>query len=262
MTGRARGAVAPCEPLVACAGWSLRPEHASLFGADGSHLERYASSLRAVEINSSFYRSHRRRTYERWAASVPAGFRFAVKAPRTITHDRHLIGAQQELTRFLDEAGGLGAKLGPLLVQLPPSLALDLKSAHLFFGALREAHLGQVACEPRHRTWFTPQAEQLLLAYQVARVAADPAPAPGAGRPGAWRGLTYYRLHGSPEMYTSSYDEPFLDELGTRLWRDVASGPAWVIFDNTRYGAATLNALWLERRLLSGPPAAARAAER
>ncbi|HYC56566.1 MAG TPA: DUF72 domain-containing protein [Candidatus Binatia bacterium] len=236
-------------PLVACAGWSLRPEHASLFSADGTHLERYASRLRAVEINSSFYRSHRWQTYVRWGRCVPEDFRFAVKIPRTITHDRHLAGAADELACFLDQVRGLGDRLGPLLVQLPPSLALDRKTAHLFFAALRERFDGDVACEPRHATWMMPAAEQLLFDYRIARVAADPAPAPGAERPGAWRGLTYYRLHGSPEMYTSPYSDSALEELSRDLARDVAGGAAWAVFDNTKYGAATINALWLEQRV-------------
>ena len=78
-----------------------------------------------MEINSSFYRPHRTATYERWAASVPEDFRFAVKVPKAITHERRLKDASDLLDRFLSEAGGLGPKLGPLLVQLPPSLSFQ-----------------------------------------------------------------------------------------------------------------------------------------
>ena len=91
----------------------------------GSHLERYGAILNAVEINSSFYRPHRTATYERWAASVPEDFRFAVKVPKAITHERRLKDVGDLLDRFLSEVSGLGPKLGPLLVQLPPSLSFQ-----------------------------------------------------------------------------------------------------------------------------------------
>ena len=79
--------------FVGCAGWSIPRQHASYFPSEGSHLERYARFLPAVEINSSFYRPHKPATYARWAASVPDGFRFLFKLPRAITHERRLRGA-------------------------------------------------------------------------------------------------------------------------------------------------------------------------
>ncbi len=110
------------EVRVGTAGGSIPKSHAGAFKAQGKHLERYASRLNAVEINSSFYRPHRKATYERWAASVPDEFRLTVKVPRAITHERRLRDAGDLLERFLSEVSGLGDKLEPLLVQLPPSL--------------------------------------------------------------------------------------------------------------------------------------------
>jgi uncharacterized protein YecE (DUF72 family) len=75
---------------IGCAGWNLPSAKADAFPGPGSHLERYARVLRAVEVNSSFYRPHRRETWERWAGSVPVDFRFSVKVPRQITHFRRL----------------------------------------------------------------------------------------------------------------------------------------------------------------------------
>ena len=72
---------------VAIAGWGIRSEQAGLFEGDGSHLQRYASRFNAVEINSSFYRAHKRETYQRWAETVPPAFRFAVKMPKSLTHE-------------------------------------------------------------------------------------------------------------------------------------------------------------------------------
>src|SRR4051812_3495039 len=107
---------------VGTAGWSIPSGSADAFPAEGSHLERYAAGLSAAEINSSFYRPHRRATYAKWAAAVPPDFRFSVKLPKTITHDSRLMDCSALIARFGEEIGGLGEKLGPVLVQLPPSL--------------------------------------------------------------------------------------------------------------------------------------------
>ena len=105
-------------PLIGCAGWSLPREFWPQFAADGTHLQRYASRFAAVEINSSFYRPHRPATYARWAASVPASFRFAAKLPRRITHELRLRQSEAALSIFLAEVTALQSQLGCLLVQL------------------------------------------------------------------------------------------------------------------------------------------------
>lgn len=240
------------EILVGCAGWALRTEHAAAFPGEGSHLERYAGRLRAVEINSSFYRSHRPTTYARWAASVPPDFRFAVKVPRAISHQLRLERTAEVLDRFLSEVAALGDKRGPLLLQLPPSLAFHPRVAADFFAALRERAAGPVVCEPRHPTWFTPEATQLLLRSQVARAAVDPAVVPAAAEPAGWPGLVYYRLHGAPRIYYSTYSDADLRERAAALLRCAAAAPVWCIFDNTALGAATENALDLQQRIPAG----------
>ena len=209
----------------------------------GSHLKRHGAVFNAVEINTSFYRPHRRGTYERWAA-VPEDFRFAVKVPKTITHERRLKGAGDLLDRFLSEVAGLGPKLGPLLVQLPPSLSFQAGIADQFLGDLRSRTDAHIICEPRHASWFTPEVEALLDHLRSASVAADPAPAPGAGEPGGWRGLSYYRLHGSPRIYYSAYSPQDLAAVAAALAANAAAGlETWCIFDNTAAFAATGDAL-------------------
>jgi uncharacterized protein YecE (DUF72 family) len=242
-------AVKPLEVLVGCARWSIPRAHADRFPPDGSHLERYARRFNAVEINSSFYGPHRPSTYARWAASTPPHFRFSVKVPKEITHARRLVGAAEVLESFLAEAGMLGAKLGPLLVQLPPSFAYNAGVARAFFSELRRRFTGGVVFEPRHPTWFTDEAEELLVDHQVARVAADPAPVPAAALPGGFRGVTYYRLHGSPKMYYSAYAPAYLEALAGTLAGAARSAPAWCIFDNTALDAATPDGLSLIEQL-------------
>lgn len=111
-----------------------------MFPAHGTHLQRYASQLTAVEINSSFYRPHRPQTYLRWAQSVPVPFRFSVKVPTLITHVQRLQGCERLLDEFLSQCMALGDSLGCLLVQLPQSFAYDESTATQFFLALRQQY--------------------------------------------------------------------------------------------------------------------------
>lgn len=230
---------------IGCAGWSIPRQHATGFPTEGSSLERYAARLLAVEINSSFHRPHRSSTYARWAAATPDDFRFSVKMPKEITHTRKLKDAEPLVEKFLLETSGLGEKLGPLLVQLPPSLTFDAASFETFLRDLRRRFSGSVVCEPRHPTWFTPEVDRRLAEFEVSRVAADPTAIPGADEPGGWSGLRYFRLHGSPRIYYSRYSESALDALAAALTAD----GGWCIFDNTAGGEAIGNALALQERL-------------
>jgi uncharacterized protein YecE (DUF72 family) len=205
--------------------------------------------LPAAEINSSFHRPHARTTYRKWAASTPAGFRFAVKLPRTITHEGALRRARLPLERFLDESSGLGRRRGPLLVQLPPSFAFDRRVLTTFLDLMRARYEGPLVCEPRHPTWFAPAVDETLARYQVARVAADPPPVPGADTPAGWNGIIYYRLHGSPRKYWSAYTSEFLGTLARALAVAPRATPVWCMFDNTASGAAIENAWDLQSRL-------------
>jgi uncharacterized protein YecE (DUF72 family) len=240
---------------VGTAGWSIAGRYRDALPASGSQLDRYSQRLNATEINSCFHRSHRRQTYERWAGSVPDAFRFSVKLPRTMTHERRMVDCQTLLERFLGEVGGLGAKLAVLLVQLPPSLAFDARVAGTFFSTMREMTGLGIAFEPRHASWFDGEADALLQAFRVARVAADPPRLAGAGLPAGWPGLAYFRLHGAPRIYFSDYEAEALAGFERRLHEFGAAGAeVWCIFDNTAASNALGNAL-----ALAGGNAAARA---
>jgi uncharacterized protein YecE (DUF72 family) len=236
---------------IGTAAWSIPPVAVSCFPAEGSHLERYAARLNAVEINSTFYRLPRPGTVERWRDVTPKGFRFAVKMPGRITHESGLCNVRLELKEFIELCSGFGKKLGPLLVQLPPSLQFERRRAVAFLELLRSLHGGPVAWEPRHPSWFSHAVEELLLRFRIARAAADPARVATAGLPGAANELVYYRLHGSPRMYYSVYEQEYLDALAADLRRARAqhsSREVWCIFDNTALGAAAVNALELRKR--------------
>lgn len=245
--------------IIGTAGWSIGRESASHFTSEGSGLERYASLFSVVEIDTTFYRSHRQSTYERWAASVPPEFRFAVKCPKTVTHDAKLISVGDLLTAFVDEVSALGNRLGPLLVQLPPHLKFDPDTAATFFDLCHAAHPGPWLIEPRHLSWFEPQARSLLIEKDMSRVGADPAVIEDAADPAGTSEIAYWRLHGSPKIYYSSYSPDYLAALRKRLDASKAN-QTWCIFDNTASGAALKNALDLHS-LFQGkdalpPPAA------
>lgn len=237
---------AEADPMlrIGTAGWSIDKRYAAVLPTSGTHLERYAQCLNAVEINSSFRRRHQQKTYERWARSVPGNFKFSVKLPEEITHDRALVGCGELLKRFADETAGLGSKLGIWLIQLPPKLGFNVKTFNAFFDLINECSDAMIAIEPRNASWFTEKVERRLIERRIARVAADPARVPGSGEPGGWHSLAYFRWHGSPRMYYSDYDRQALSSLGRRLESScLRGGETWCIFDNTAAGAALGNAL-------------------
>lgn len=239
----------PRRVFIGTAGWSIPRASAHRFAAEGTHLQRYARVFAGVEINSSFHRPHAASTYAKWALSTPGDFRFAIKIPRSITHDHRLRRVRPSLDQFFAEIGGLEHKRGPLLVQLPPSLAFDAGVARRFFDNVRARYDGFVVCEPRHETWFSSQVEALFVRYNVARAAADPPPAPGAEYPGGWPGLVYFRLHGTPRTYWSRYDGEYISALAATVRELPRSVDAWCVFDNTASGAALENAWELQTLL-------------
>jgi uncharacterized protein YecE (DUF72 family) len=225
---------------IGTAGWSVPLKTDTV----GTHLHRYSQVFSCVEINSSFYRSHRAATWQKWAAETPQGFRFSIKAPKTITHLAKLRQTESLLKAFFAEILPIGEKKGPVLFQLPPSLEFNSGIAEEFLIAVRKLYEEDAVLEPRHSSWFNASANTLLQQYKISRVASDPPKgAAEASEPGGDRGLSYYRLHGSPRIYYSNYEVEFLSKMATRLAVDKN---AWVIFDNTALGCAYTNAFQLQ----------------
>lgn len=216
-------------PRVGVADWAIRKQHALLFPTIGSHLERYSRRFNAVEINES-KRPALASTYKAWAASVFDEFLFSVKIPEEITYGRRLADSASLLEVFLSQVFELELKLGVLLVQLPPNLAFDRRTADAFFSRFRSQFAGNIVCEPRHESWFSATAEELLIEHWVARAAADPAIVPTAAEPGGWPDVRYYRLHGSPRKYRSKYDR---DRIAAYAERIRAAGGRACAFSTT-----------------------------
>jgi uncharacterized protein YecE (DUF72 family) len=233
---------------IGTAGWALPKALRVSHAASDSVLEQYAALFDAVEINSSFYKPHRRSTYERWRASVPESCRFAVKLSRVITHELGLVRTQGETAAFMESARGLEHKLAVLLVQLPPSGIFDESVAKAFFNGLRQETAARIVCEARNPTWFASEAAAVLEAYRITRVTADPVPQGCEFTVQAHPDFAYFRLHGAPRVYYSPYPIGRLQAVS----RAAGAAPeTWCIFDNTAAGAAWTDATVLQRLIAS-----------
>lgn len=231
-----------------CAGWSLPKKYQKYFPGEGTHLEKYSKSLNAVEINTTFYKLHKDITYAKWASSVPADFRFSVKASREITHDKRLEDTSL-VKSFIKSIENLGEKLDVILFQLPPGLEFDENVAKSFFSSLRKIYNGNVVVEARHESWFEEPPEELMKEFRISRAAVDPPLFKVDHKPGAWQGFRYLRLHGSPKKYYSRYAEEYIKELSDIINSYSRESDVWCIFDNTAAGEGVLNALELTREL-------------
>jgi uncharacterized protein YecE (DUF72 family) len=134
-------------------------------------LAYYAERLDAVEINNTFYRMPAPEMLGKWAAETPAGFRFALKSPRRITHERKLADVADSLTRLREAAGTLGEKLGPVLFQLPPFMKKDVPRLQEFVAQLPPGL--RAAMEFRHESWFAPEVYDVLRSRDAALCLAE-----------------------------------------------------------------------------------------
>jgi uncharacterized protein YecE (DUF72 family) len=222
---------------VGLAGWNNPPAKRDERPVDETHLGFYSERFSCVEINSSFYRPHQSSTYARWRDETPAAFRFAVKMPRSITHESQLKRCADEIARFYADIAQLRAKLRVVLVQLPPNLEYNVRTVRAFFARAAPARGTRVVCEPRHSSWFTDSADKVLRGLGVSRVAADPARFATADVPGGATKFAYFRWHGTPHLYYSTYSNARLVAFVDAVI-DARAAETWCIFDNTaRYAA-------------------------
>ena len=133
------------EVRIGTAAWSIPRAAAFRFESAGTHLDRYSRVFRCAEVNSSFHRPHAAATYAKWRDSTPVDFRFAVKMPRTVTHELKLQDVRAPVVRFMDQTDGLAEKRGPILVQLPPSLSFDASVVTRFLDVVRKEYKGPIA---------------------------------------------------------------------------------------------------------------------
>jgi uncharacterized protein YecE (DUF72 family) len=212
-------------------------------------LEYYAGQFATVENNGTFYRLPARETFASWRERVTADFVMTVKASRYLTHVRRLRDPAEPVKRLLDAAAGLGDRLGPVLLQLPPDLRAD---ARLLEECLRQfpavlpgpaAPAGvRVAVEPRHESWWTDQVRDVLAAADAALCWSD---RQGSALTPLWRtaGWGYLRLHEGDGAPWPSYREATLGTWAERIaatWAD--DSDVYVYFNNDQHGAAPRDA--------------------
>lgn len=235
---------------IGLSGWSYDAWRGDFYPEDlpgTRQLEYVGRRFSTLEINGSFYSLQRPSTYRDWYERVPAGFVFAVKASRYITHSKRLNEPRVAVANFL--ASGvlaLDEKLGPILWQLPERLEFDAERVDAFLGMLpgdtesaaelardhdpgvvgesltevEENHRLRHAIEPRHESFFGDAFPRLARDHGAAMVFADSGDWPYTEEITA--GFVYLRLHGSPETYASGYGEKELDRWAERIraWRD------------------------------------------
>jgi uncharacterized protein YecE (DUF72 family) len=230
--------------LVGTSGWQYRDWRGTFYPPGVPQrrwLEHYASQFATVENNGTFYRLPSRETFAGWRDRVGADFVMTVKASRYLTHVRRLRDPAEPVRRLLDAAAGLGDRLGPVLLQLPP----DLRAApRLLDECLGRFPAGiRVAVEPRHESWWSAEVRDVLAARNAALCWADRA---GTAVTPLWRTADwgYLRFHeGDDVPGWPRYRDPTLRAWADRIAATWAEGlDVYVYFNNDQGGAAPRDA--------------------
>ena len=236
----------PRQVHVGCSGWVYKHWRGLLYPEglpQKRWFERYSEEFDTVEINASFYRLPLASTFDGWRDKAPAGFRYAVKANRFLTHMKKLVGCDEEVDQFIALARKLEHALGPILYQLPPSLHKDLPRLEAFLKRL-PSDLEHVV-EFRHRSWYDEEVLALLDRHGVGFVSHD---MKGLKSPRWASGRTaYVRFHGAGGKYWGRYsDEALLDWTDWILEQRREGHSAWCYFNNDIHGHAIEDARTLK----------------
>jgi uncharacterized protein YecE (DUF72 family) len=230
--------------LIGTSGWQYRDWGQGLFYPEGlpqrAWLECFAERFATVEVNNAFYRLPERKTFEAWRARTPDDFCVAVKMSRYLTHIKRLADPKEPVARFLDRATGLGDRLGPVLLQLPPTLRADAdaldRTLREFPGDVR------VAVEPRHASWWTDEIRATLERRGAALCWADRRSRPVTP---LWRtaDFGYLRMHEGRATPRPRYGRTALATWVDRICDEYNDRvPMYVYFNNDPGGAAIADA--------------------
>jgi uncharacterized protein YecE (DUF72 family) len=236
---------------IGCSGWVYRHWKGGFYPADLAQkrwFEHYSAEFDTVEINASFYRVPLAKTFDGWRRKAPAGFRYAVKVNRFITHMKKLAGCDEALADFIGLARKLGPSLGPLLYQLPPNLKRDDERLGRFLSILPD-DLEHVV-EFRSLDWYDKEVLELLDRHGVGFVTHDLvgliSPRWASGR------TAYVRFHGTGGKYRGRYSEAELRDWASWLRAESDAGRSvWAYFNNDIGGDAIEDAKSLRRALSS-----------
>jgi uncharacterized protein YecE (DUF72 family) len=211
-------------------------------------LSYYANYFNAVELNVTFYREPREKTFKEWASSVPYGFAFVLKAPRLITHLKRLQDVTENAFRFLERACLLGDRLSCILWQFPPSFNPDIAVLKEFFLYLKDINPGlRHAVELRNRHAFNETLYKVLSQLNVALVCAHSNRYPCQLIQTA--DFSYFKFHGPGSLYNSRYSKEELDDWISKISNALKNGDVYVFFNNDYSGYAVDNASYLKEKL-------------
>lgn len=242
----------PAEVWLGTSGYVYRHWRKGMFYPVGlpprEELAYYGSRFRTVELNNPFYRLPTAEMFQRWRATTPEGFQFAVKASRYITHIKRLREVGDELQLLLERADHLGPKLGPILFQLPPNQQLDLTRLRHFLRLLSGTR--RWVLEFRHPSWHTREVYQLLTEHTVALCI----PVGGGLHPDrvTTAPFTYFRMHRGQEPDGGFTDQELVSWAGQIRGLRNAGKEVYVYFNNDWGGYAIRDVLKL-RELLGAP---------
>lgn len=211
-------------------------------------LAFYSESFNAVEVNYSFYHLPKPETCAKWARTVPQGFLFAVKASRLITHIRRLEGVEEAWEKFITNIRSIGDRLGPVLLQFPPSLQADPDRLASFLTLLkRDRRSPRIypVFEFRHRSWFNEATYATLRDAGTTLCIAHSARYPCVEEVTA--DMVYYRFHGPKEFFASKYSKRQLESWAERMRHHLEAGrTVHAYFNNDVHGYAVENARTLK----------------
>lgn len=232
--------------LIGTSGWSYKGWKNIFYPSElppTDYLSFYAKYFKTTEINTSFYHLPQEKTIINWAAKVPENFKFCPKISRYLTHMKKLKDPDEPLQRFFNVFEPLQHLCGPVLVQLPPSLAFDYARTQYFFELLKNHYSNyDFALEIRHPSWLAIESLDLLSDYNIAFVISQS----GVNFPYAELVTSkniYIRFHGPEALYASSYTDEMLFDFAERCINWSAKGHSiWAFFNNDINGHALNNA--------------------
>lgn len=240
---------------IGTSGWSYKHWSGVFYPENvkpAKYLEYYLTRFDCVELNASFYYPPKITVVKSWVKRTPESFKFCPKMSRYITHLKRLADPESSLEYLFSVFEPMKDRIGPILIQLPPSLKFDASLVIGFFDILKEKYNQyRFAIEVRHKSWVSDTFFNILKDYNIAFVVAD------SGRrfpyyEAVTTDFVYMRLHGHEKLYASLYAEWELKEYAAKIYNWVVKGrEVWAFFNNDFGGYAVKNALKINEILTS-----------
>ena len=244
---------------VGTSGWQYKHWNARFFPEDlpkKNWLKFFSGKFETVEVNTTFYHLARVSTFEKWKTEVPAGFVFTLKFYRLFTHFKKLNFEKEELETleaFFRNGSKLGTKLGPILIQFPPSFRKSLGKLAFLLKQIRNIEKKlkkkfKLACEFRHQSWFDEEVYAFCRKQKIAFVITNSPAWPSKVIKTA--DFVYMRFHGRTKLFASNYTEQELEEWAETL-KSLKAKEIYAYFNNDANAYAADNALYLKQLLES-----------